>query len=63
MQHAATRCDTLRHAATHCRDTFVVVSIAGLIEEEISATHCNILQLTTIHCHKLQYTATHCDKL
>jgi hypothetical protein len=43
-----------------CKDALVVVvSTAGLIEEEITAKSCNTLQHTATHCNTLQHTAQH----
>jgi len=61
LQHAATRCNTLQHAASGVRD---------FAEEKVmhdgkvrTATHCNTLQHTAAHCTTLHHSAPHCNTL
>jgi len=70
LQHTATRCIMLHHAASHwytlqhtqtiCREA----RINCCMPSALTATRCNLLQHAAIHCcHTLQRTATHCNAL
>jgi len=48
LQHAATRCNTLRHL--HLR--------LGMLVFKRTATHCNMLQYSPTHCSTLQHIFT-----
>jgi len=50
-QHTTTRCNTLRHAATHYTP--------HCITPHHTATHRNTSQHTASHCNTLQHTVTH----
>ena len=65
LQHDATRCNMLQHAATHIFWSSVL-ALAGSLHcntLQHTATHCNTLQYTATHYNTLQYTTTHCNTL
>jgi len=62
LQHAATRCNTLQHAATRA---WIVLEkkkashgVAAKIGGRRTATHCIRLIHTATHCNTLQHNAT-----
>jgi len=61
LQHTATHCNTLQHAA--CTEQ---INFRGSLSRSLSqhaATRCNTLQHAATHCNTLQHTATHCRTL
>jgi len=58
LQHAATRCNTLKEV-WRCGGFEGVIKCA----EQHTATHCYTLQHTETHCNTLQNTETHGNTL
>jgi len=66
LQHIATRCNTLQHAATQETKSLKNILYWRAVccnTLQHTATHCNTLQHTATHCNALQHTATHCNTL
>jgi len=65
LQHTATHCNTLQHAATtHCNTLQHAATHHNVLPfVETSATQCNTLQYTATHRNTLQHTATRCNTL
>jgi len=59
LQHAAARCSSLQHTATHTTTHYTSTSLIAITR----ATHCNTLQYTAKYCNTLQHAATHCNTL
>ena len=51
-----------RHLSECLRVTYVARA-AFILQEPLTATRCNFLQLTATHCYSLQLTANHCKSL
>jgi len=66
MQHTATQCNTLRHAATKFKTLYQTADMCYhlmSVEGRHATTHCSTLQHTATHCNTLQHSATHCNTL
>jgi len=58
LQHTATHCNMLQHAALNC-NTPCHGHDGDLDTLQNTATLCNTLQHTATHCNTLPWTATH----